>query len=141
VSGFLLDTNVISEIIRPKPDSKVVKWLAAVDEDLLHLSVLTLGEIRRGIEALPSATRRAKLEAWLQGELSVRFGDRVLSVDRGVADRWGTIQARAKIKGRPLPVIDGLLAATALHHNLTFVSRDIAGAQSAGVSVFNPWLE
>jgi len=139
VSGFLLDTNVISEIVRPNPEPNVVNWLRSVNEDLLYLSVLTLGEIRKGIEILSSARRRTQLEAWLQSDLSVRFGNRVLNIDPAVADRWGVLQARAKGKGRPLPVIAGLLAATALHHNLTFVSRDMGGVVGTGVSVFNPW--
>lgn len=139
MSGFLIDTNVISEVVRPNPEPKVVNWLRSVNEELLYLSVLTLGEIRKGIETVPSARRRTQLEAWLQSDLSVRFGNRVLNIDQAVADRWGVLQARAKGKGRPLPVIDGLLAATALHHNLTFVSRDMGGVVGAGVSVFNPW--
>ncbi|HEX6881563.1 MAG TPA: type II toxin-antitoxin system VapC family toxin, partial [Terriglobales bacterium] len=134
-----LDTNVLSELTRPDPNLKIVKWLDSIDEDLVYLSVLTLGEIRRGIELLSSAKRRAQLEAWLESDVQIRFETRILDIDRSVADRWGALLAKSKVKGRPLPVIDGLLIATALDHNLTFVSRDTSGAIAAGVSVFNPW--
>lgn len=139
MSGFLLDTNVISELIRRKPEASVTGWVEATDETLLYLSVLSLGEIRKGIVSLASASRRMALGAWLDGELTVRFSHRILSIDEGVADRWGRIAARAETSGRRLPVIDGLLAATALHHNLTLVTRNVTGVASTGVPVFNPW--
>jgi predicted nucleic acid-binding protein len=139
MSGFLLDTNVISELVKRRPESSVATWIQATDESLLHLSVLTLGEIRRGIAALPKARRRASLEAWLESDLRSRFHGRILSIDDEVADRWGLLTAQAKTKGVVVPVIDGLLAATALHHNLTFVTRDTGNITGAGVAVFNPW--
>ncbi len=139
MSGFLLDTNVLSELTRPNPDPKILNWLNSIDEDLVYLSVLTLGEIRRGIELLTSAKKRAQLEAWLESDVRIRFEARILDVDRSVANRWGALLAKSKVKGRPLPVIDGLLIATALDHDLTFVSRHTSGAIAAGVSVFNPW--
>ena len=139
MSGFLLDTNVISELVKPKPEPAVTTWIEATAESLLHLSVLTLGEIRRGVVALPHARRRTKLEAWLETELRARFHGRILPIDDGVADRWGLLTARAQKKGVVIPVIDGLLAATALHHNLTFVSRDVVSIAAAGVAVFDPW--
>lgn len=139
MSGFLLDTNVISELVRPKPEPKVKAWVAATDEDLLYLSVLTLGEIRKGIAALKDASRRVRLEAWLDGDLAVRFAGRILAIDRAVADRWGRLAAQAGSKS-PLPVIDGLLAATALHHNLTLVTRNTNDVAETGVPVFNPWI-
>src|SRR5712692_2584942 len=124
MSGFLLDTNVISELVKLKPEPLVTAWIEATDEGLLHLSVLTLGEIRRGVAALPNARRRAMLEAWIDSDLRTRFHGRVLPIDDDVADRWGWLTARAQKKGIVLPVIDGLLAATALQHNLTFATRD-----------------
>jgi predicted nucleic acid-binding protein len=139
VSGFLLDTNVISELVRRKPEAKVTAWVEATDEMLLHLSVLTVGEIRRGIVSLPNASRRMALGAWLDGELAVRFASRILPIDEGVADRWGRLTARAEAAGRRLAVTDGLLAATALHHNLTMVTRNIRDVAATGVPVFNPW--
>jgi toxin FitB len=139
VSGFLLDTNIISELVRPKPEPKVKAWVAATDEDLLYLSVLTLGEIRKGIASLKNASRRVTLEAWLDGDLAVRFTRRILAIDPAVADRWGRLVAQADLKSR-LPVIDGLLAATALQHNLTLVTRNTKDVAETSVPVFNPWV-
>lgn len=140
MSGFLLDTNVISELIKPRPERRVASWIAATDEDLLYLSVLTLGEIRKGIALVGNASRRVTLEAWLDGDLVLRFAGRILPVDQGVADRWGRISAKASAAKSPLPVIDGLLAATALHRNLTFVTRNTKDISAAGVPTFNPWV-
>ena len=139
MSGFLLDTNVISELIKPLPETNVTTWIERIDESLLYLSVLTLGEIRRGIAVLPQSRRRVTLEAWLDKELRTRFEDRILAIDQEVADRWGLLTAAARSNGIVLPVIDGLLAATALEHNLTLVTRDTGQIPSMGVAVFNPW--
>jgi len=139
VSGFLLDTNIISELVKPKPEANVTEWVENTDESLLYLSVLTLGEIRRGIAALPQSRRRATLEAWLDKDLRARFEGRILVIDQEVADRWGFLTAAARNSGIVLPVIDGLLAATALEHNLTLVTRDTGQIPSMGVAVFNPW--
>jgi predicted nucleic acid-binding protein len=139
MSGFLLDTNCISELVRPRPDPRVIAWVDAANEGLLFLSVLTLGEIRKGLAALHQSNRRTKLEAWLEVDLKARFHGRILPVDAAVADRWGLLAAQAKRKGRPLPVIDGLLASTALHYNLTVVSRNTGDFASASVPVLNPW--
>jgi hypothetical protein len=141
VSGFLLDTNVISELTKPGPEPRVVSWLASVSEDLLHPSVLTLGEIRKGIAALAPSRRRVLLEAWLEGELRARFASRVLPIDEAVADRWGQIAGMAAAAGAPVPVIDGLLAATALHYNLTLVTRNPADLAQTGASLFSPWSD
>jgi len=135
LNGFLIDTNVISELVRAKPDVRVVRWVEAADENLLFLSVLTLGEIRKGITGLSDAKRQSKLESWFQN-LILRFAGRILPIDHGVADRWGHIIGVAK---SPLPVIDCLLAATALHHNLTVVTRDTQAIAATGVSLINPW--
>jgi predicted nucleic acid-binding protein len=140
VSGFLLDTNVISELIKPNPEPRVVKWIEATDESLLNLSVLTFGEIRKSIDSLPHRLRRrTALESWLSHDLAIRFANRILGIDRAVADRWGRITARAYAAKQTLPVIDGMLAATALHHNLTFVTRNAKDVAITGVPVFNPW--
>jgi predicted nucleic acid-binding protein len=141
VSGFLLDTNVISELVKPRPEANVTAWLECTDESLLHLSVLTLGEIRRGIAVLPQSRQRAVLEAWVEKDLRARFEDRILAIDHEVADRWGLLTAAARKSGIVLPVIDGLLAATALEHNLTLVTRDTGQIPSMGVAVFNPWQQ
>lgn len=139
MSGFLLDTNIISELVKPKPEANVTEWVENTDESLLYLSVLTLGEIRRGIAALPQSRRRAALEAWLDKDLRARFEGRILVIDQEVADRWGLLTAAARNSGIVLPVIDGLLAATALEHNLTLVTRDTGQIPSMGVAGFNPW--
>ena len=139
MSGFLLDTNIISELVKPKPEANVTEWVENTDESLLYLSVLTLGEIRRGIAALPQSRRRATLEAWLDKDLRARFEGRILVIDQEATDRWGLLTAAARNSGIVLPVIDGLLAATALEHNLTLVTRDTGQIPSMGVAVFNPW--
>ena len=138
MSGFLLDTNVISELVRPNPEPKVKAWVAGTHESLLYLSVLTLGEIRKGITSLKNAPRRVELEAWLDSDLVLRFAGRILPIDQAVADRWGRLAGQAAPKSL-LPVIDGLLAATALHHNLTLVTRNTKDVAAAGVPLFNPW--
>lgn len=139
MSGYLLDTNVVSELIRVRPESKVVSWFQATNEELLHLSVLTIGEIRKGINSLPPSNKRALLESWLANDLVLRFAGRILEVNLDIAERWGLISARAKTAGTPLAVIDGLMAATALHHNLTLVTRNTKDVRMAGINVLNPW--
>ena len=138
MSGFLLDTNCISEVVRVSPDPRVLGWLGAAEESLLHLSVLTLGEIRKGVASLTQSKRRTLLESWLEAELRVRFAGRILSIDAGVAID-GERRPRVKAKGAVLSTIDGLLAATALHHNLTIVSRNIGDFTQTHVPVLNPW--
>jgi predicted nucleic acid-binding protein len=139
VSGYLLDTNVLSEGVKLRPDARVKAWVDATDEQLLHVSVLTLGEIRKGIESLPASSRRATLESWLIQDLVVRMAGRILQVDEEVADRWGRLAGKAKAENRPLPAVDGLLAATALEHNLTLVTRNTRDVLLTGVPLFNPW--
>jgi predicted nucleic acid-binding protein len=141
VSAFLLDTNVISELVKPKPEPKVTAWIDATDEDRLFLSVLTLGEIRKGVVLLPRSARRTALDVWLSEELLFRFSDRILGVDLEVADRWGHLAGLTGAKGVQLSVIDGLLAATAIQHNLTLVTRDTSDVAATGVSLFNPWTD
>lgn len=139
MSGFLLDTNCISELVRTHPDPRVLEWIGAADESLLYLSVLTLGEIRKGIAVLPSSHWRTRLETWLELELRSRFAGRILSIDADIADRWGILAAAAKKMGKALSAIDGLLAATALHHNLTIVSRNVGDLAATQVPMVNPW--
>lgn len=138
--SYLVDTNVLSELRRKQADARVLAWFAARSAQSLFLSVLTLGEIRKGIAALGSAqvdaARRQALSDWLEVDLPTFFLGRVLSVDAAVADRWGFLQAQA---GRPLPAIDSLLAATALQHSLTLVTRNVRDFAGQGVSLVNPW--
>jgi predicted nucleic acid-binding protein len=139
VSGFLLDTIIISELVKPRPEPKVTKWIENTDETLLYLSVLTLGEIRKGIASLPQSARRATLEAWLDHDLVLRFSDRILPIDRDIADRWGRLAGSSAAKKSTLPVIDGLFAATAQHHNLILVTRNTRDIAATGVPAFDPW--
>jgi predicted nucleic acid-binding protein len=140
MSGFLLDTNCISEMVRKKPDPRVLQWMEAADESLLYLSVLTLGEIRKGVAGLPQSRRRTHLETWLELELRARFSGRILPIDATVADRWGLLAAAdAKRAGKSLSTIDGLLAATALQHNLTIVSRNVGDFANTHAPILDPW--
>ncbi|MBP1150882.1 MULTISPECIES: type II toxin-antitoxin system VapC family toxin [Methylocaldum] len=134
--SYLIDTNVLSELRRKNPNPRLVDWLAAKPASQLYLSVLTLGEIRKGIEACPDAFRRQILLDWLETELPAFFFGRVLPIDAAIADRWGRVLARA---GRPLPAIDSLIAATALEHDLTLVTRNIRDFEQIPVELFNPW--
>ena len=139
MTGFLVDTNCISEVVRVKPEPRVLAWIEAADESLLYLSVLTLGEIRKGLATLPQSRRRSHLETWIEVELQARFSGRILPIDVAVADRWGLLAANAKASGKPLSMIDGLLAATAIHHNLAVVSRNVSDFTRVPVQVLNPW--
>jgi len=139
MNGFLLDTNCISELVRNRPEPSVLKCIDAADESLLYLSVLTLGEIRRGVAGLPQSRRRSQLEAWLEVDLQARFAGRILPIDAAVADRWGLLAAEAKRRGRTISSIDGLLAATAMEHNLTIVSRNVTDFTNTQAAVLNPW--
>jgi toxin FitB len=134
--SFLLDTNVVSEIARPRPERAVLAWFAAAADAQLYLSVLSLGEIRKGIDQLPAGARRALLTAWLEGDLPAWFGARLLLIDAAVADRWGRLLAASE---RSLPAIDSLLAATALVHDLALVTRNVSDFEIPGLEVVDPW--
>jgi predicted nucleic acid-binding protein len=121
-----------------QPDRRVAEWITSIDEEFLFLSVLTLGEIRKGLEALPRVKRRAGLEAWL-ADLKIRFAGRLLPIDDAVADRWGVLAAQARREGKTLSVIDGLLGATALHFDLTIVTRNVSDFSVGQVPTINPW--
>ena len=135
-TGWLVDTNVISELRRRDPDANVRAWFAQRPATELYLSVLTLGEIRKGVEALTDSGRRTVLSEWLERELPVFFAARLLPIDGAVAHQWGQLLAEA---GRSLPAIDSLLAATALHHNLVLVTRNLKDFAGLPVQVLNPW--
>ena len=140
MSGFLLDTNVLSEFNRRgEPDQRVKHWLEAADTESLHASVHTFGEIRYGIELLPLSKRRAQLEQWLERDLHEWFEGRILPVDQPITDRWGVLRAQAQLQGRSLSVIDALLAASAMQYKLTLVSRNVSDFSAVGLAVVNPW--
>lgn len=138
---FLVDTCVLSEATKKRPNAGVVAWLTDVDETLLCTSVLTLGEIRKGIEKLPASKRKHALESWLDRDLRERFAGRVLDVTQDVALRWGQIQGHAEARGETLPVIDSLIAATALVHGLTVVTRNDTDVARSGARTLDPWAE
>jgi toxin FitB len=135
--GYLLDTCVISELVKKQPDKKVTSWLSETPNESLYISVLTLGEIRKGTTMVNDVKKREHLLRWLEKDLLGWFGDRVIPVDLPVADRWGRLVAEAK---RQLPAIDSLLAATALSHNLRMVTRNEKDFQHATLEVINPWV-
>lgn len=140
MSGFLLDTNVVSELMKPRPSRKVRDWAESTAEELMHLSVITIGEVRKGIDLLPDDDpRRAALQSWLDRDVRIRFRGRLLAFDDGVAERWGQLEALAKKRRLTLPTVDAQLAATALHHGLTFVTRNTAEIAPTGVPLFDPW--
>jgi toxin FitB len=140
MSGFLIDTNVLSEYNRPGgPDLGVKRWLETTDRQSQHVSIITLGEIQKGIELLPESRRRAQLQRWFTEDLETWFSDRVLPIDRQVAMRWASVVARGSRTGRPLPTVDSLIAATALAHNLTIVTRNKKDFEGIDASILNPW--
>lgn len=138
--GFLLDTNIPSELTRPSPQRSVADWLDNADDERLFLSVISLGEILKGITILPTSKRRTQLEEWLEGTLRPWFGDRILPVNETVAERWGVLSGQCKVKGRPLKVADGLIAATALTNDLALVTRNVSDFEGLGVTIVNPWI-
>lgn len=134
--SYLIDTNVLSELRNRKADGNVVAWMQARPRPSLYLSVLSLGEIRKGIEDVADPAFRQALLDWLEVDLPNWFVGRLLGIDAQTADRWGRVQAAA---GRTLPVIDGLLAATALQYGLTLVTRNTRDFAGLGVQIINPW--
>lgn len=139
--NFLLDTNLISEWIKPNPHAGVVSWLASADEDRIYMSVVTLAELRHGVERLAAGHRRKRLNEWLEDELPQRFGNRILPIDVAVADIWGRIVARRETLGRPIGAMDALIAATAQVHDLTLATRNEADFDSAVSAIVNPWKQ
>lgn len=137
--NFLLDTNVVSEWTKPRPDTGVVRWLAEADEDRVFISVVTLAELRHGIERLPAGVRRDRLDVWLTEQVPARFEARMLPVDAGIANAWGHVMARGQAKGRPVGTMDAFIAATAEHHDLTLVTRNVADFDALGIRLIDPW--
>ena len=134
--SFLIDTCALSELTRKDPAPLVTEWFDGTPAESLHVSVLSFGEIRRGVERLPDSRRRSRISAWLENELPAWFENRVLPIDGSIADEWGRLTARLK---NPLPAIDGLIAATALCRRLTVVTRNESDFAPAGVAILNPW--
>jgi len=137
--SYLLDTNVVSELVAARPDPNVTDWLDGAEPDQVFLSVITVGELKGGIDKLPDSKRRRQLSNWLNGDLLIRFGERVLPIDVPVALTWGTILAQTRASGTPIPAIDSLLAATAVVHGLTLVTRNVRDFEAAGIPLLDPW--
>ncbi|MDE2006316.1 MAG: type II toxin-antitoxin system VapC family toxin [Rhodospirillales bacterium] len=137
--SFLLDTNVVSEWTRARPDLGVIAWLAEADEDRVFLSVITLAELRHGVDRLAHGARRDRLSAWLEETLPARFEQRLLPVDAETAHAWGRLMARGQAMGRTPATMDAFIAATALRHELAVVTRNADDFVPLGVQVINPW--
>jgi predicted nucleic acid-binding protein len=137
--SYLLDTNVVSEWTKPRPNPGVIEWLSQVAEDEVFLSVVTFAELRHGIERLPAGRRRRRLGEWLRGELALRFEGRILPIDGPIAEEWGRIVARHGPRGRPIAAMDCLIAATAQVHALTLVTRNATDFRVSVKAVLNPW--
>ena len=136
---YLLDTNIISELVARQPDQAVLTCIEALDQTAVYLSVITIGEIYKGIARLPESAKRDRLRAWLADDLLVRFGDRIVPIDIGVMMTWGSMAARLIGEGRPLSAMDSLIAAQAIHHGYSLVTRNEADFRDTGVNVMNPW--
>jgi tRNA(fMet)-specific endonuclease VapC len=137
--NYLLDTCVISELVANNPDPKVVQWIDSTDEIHLFLSVVTIGEIQKGVEKLPHSKRKTALRQWLSEQLPARFASRIVAIDAETMLTWGQLVARLDRQGHPMPAIDSLIAAIALHGNFTLVTRNEEDFKHAGVLIFNPW--
>ncbi len=137
--SFLLDTNVASEQSRPRPEPLVTQWLASQIPDAVFLSVVTIGELRKGIALLPQSKRRGELTEWFDGRLAPGFAGRILPVTQAIGDRWGVLTAMRQLAGIPLAAPDGLIAATALEHDLTLVTCNVDDFVGLGVPLLNPW--
>lgn len=140
MNGFLLDTNIPSELIRTRPEPRVQNWVYTIDEQTLYLSAVSIGELRRGIVILPTGQRRSQLEQWLDERLIPRFQGRILPVTQLIGNRWGILDGECQLRGRPIGAADGMIAATALEHNLTLVTRNVNDFAGVGVPLLNPWL-
>jgi tRNA(fMet)-specific endonuclease VapC len=137
--NYLLDTCVLSEYTRRHPEPKVLRWVESVDENRLFVSVITIGEIKKGIEIMPPSNRKTDLSIWLNDRLLKRFENRIYDIDTEVMLAWGVLYVRLQTSGRPIPLIDSLIASTALVHNAILVTRNETDFLPTGVQVVNPW--
>jgi toxin FitB len=138
--NYLLDTCLISELAKSKPDENVVNWVLSENETGFYVSVLTFGELHKGIEKLPESKKKEELRNWVNDELKNRFQSRIIGIDMRVSILWGKIQCIAEKKGKLMPAIDSLIAATALSHDLTVATRNISDMEPSGVRLLNPWV-
>ena len=136
---YLLDTNVLSELARRDPSKAVISWLDRISEDSLYISVVTLAELHHGVETLPASSKRSRLHIWLSEDLPDRFEGRILSVDMAIARQWGILFAQCEASGQVIEPMDALLAATAMVHELSMVTRNIRHFSMLGEAIVNPW--
>lgn len=137
--NFLVDTCVISELGKKEPDLNVISWLRSCPEEKLFLSSLTIGELQKGVSKLGPSKKKNELQYWINIKLLNRFAGRLIPIDSAVAQKWGQIQAKAEQMGKPMPALDGLIAATALTHNLTVLTRNAQDMKTSGAEIVNPW--
>ena len=137
--NYLLDTCVISELIKARPTKSVVKWVVSIDESSMFISVLTLGEIHKGITKLRASKKKRALQGWVSNDLYQRFDNRIIPVSMEIARIWGEVQGKAEKKGEKMPAIDSLIAATAIAYDLRVVTRNAADMENSGVQIHNPW--
>ncbi len=136
--SYLLDTCVISELVKPLPNTSITDWLSSIPADRLFLSALTVGELKRGIARLPASKKQIKLLLWLE-MLLAEYNDRILPVDCTVAETWGLMQAQAEGSGKKMSIIDGYIAATASVNQLTIVTRNVDDFTPSHQTILNPW--
>lgn len=136
--NFLLDTNAVSEWVKPRPNPGLIRWMEFADEDRVFLSVISLAELRYGVERMPVGPRRSRLEQWLRDELPLRFEGRILSIDNNIAEAWGRTVSRSEALGRPMGAMDSFLSATAEVHRLMLVTRNVSDFPMLK-AVVNPW--
>ena len=137
---YILDTCVISELIKPRPNSNVVSWVNSNPEETLYLTSITIGEIQRGIFKLKKSKKRTNLQNWLENELIVRFDKRIIGFGLFESITWGKIQAQAEKHGKKMPILDGLMASIAIVHNMGIATRNIDDMDVSGVALVNPWI-
>ena len=139
--NYLLDTCLISELAKSEPQKKVVDWVLNENEASFYISVLTIGELHKGVEKLPESKKKESLRIWIEDDLINRFQNRIIGIDTRVSVIWGKILCAAEKKGRPMPAIDSLIAATGIAHNLTVVTRHVTDMEQSGVELLNPWSD
>jgi len=138
--NYLLDTCLISELIKNPPNKNVLTWISDIPESSLFLSVLTIGEIHKGIEKLPQSKKKDRLHKWVNSDLLERFKNRIIDLDLAVVTKWGELQGKAELAGKPMPLIDGLIAATGVTNDLVVVTRNTKDMEQSGATLLNPWL-
>lgn len=137
--NFLLDTCVISEALAKQPNPKVLAFVDSLDPESIYLSDITIGELFKGISKLSPSDRKDKLQAWLQDELLPRYGGKIVSLDVKTWMTWGVLMARLELSGQVIPIVDSLIAAIVLEHNMTLVTRNVSDFEAAGIEIVNPW--